>query len=635
MSRIIRTFILIITIYGANIEVLSQISAGGIPPGFTNPDGDRHLHVYDLPAPDLQLLLKEDSESGKYASPERVGVLLPVYLNPSVAGSWMTLQDGSKQWRLIIRSEGAQKLGLYFSDFYLPENSRFYVYNRERSRLIGAFTMANNHKSRLFATEALTGDVVIVELITDPDQAENLQLTISEVLYGYKNDEKHLGQFGKSGACNVNVNCSEGQNWQDQKRGVMKIHTKIGTGVYRCSGSLINNTNYDYLPYVFTADHCARTNAGVYSSEEDLNQWLFFFNYESETCEKPPVEPTHVSMTGASHIASVKGGTVQMGSDFFLVLLNDEVPPVIRPFYNGWSRATTPSQSGFGIHHPSGDIKKISTYSNPLETANWNFYTPNMYWLVRWSETENGHGVTEGGSSGSPLFNSDGLIIGQLTGGQAACTNLNGPDYYGKFSVSWESVGSVPEKQLKPWLDPNNLGVETLRGAYNEFQVISEFSAEPALIQIGGTTRFFDSSIGDPDDWHWIFEGGEPSEYRGKSPGPITYKRLGRFDVTLIARNEQFTDTLVREKYIQVVPGIFPNPAKEKATLLLGYHEEKTLTVKIHDLIGKPYGSYDYDISNVYSVEIDLRNLHFGMYIISAHFGDGMITNRKLIVGGN
>ncbi|MDZ7845751.1 MAG: hypothetical protein U5L96_02660 [Owenweeksia sp.] len=55
-----------------------------------------------------------------------------------------------------------------------------------------------------------------------------------------------------------------------------------------------------------------------------------------------------------------------------------------------------------------------------------------------WAATANGHGVTEGGSSGCPLLDADGLIRGVLTGGLATCVANTDPDYYGKFSYSCE-----------------------------------------------------------------------------------------------------------------------------------------------------------------------------------------------------
>ena len=64
----------------------------------------------------------------------------------------------------------------------------------------------------------------------------------------------------------------------------------------------------------------------------------------------------------------------------------------------------------------------------------------------------------EGGSSGSPAFNTNGLLIGQLTGGSGSCSNDSGQDYYGKFSRSFSDVSQ--------WLDPSNTGASYIEGIY-------------------------------------------------------------------------------------------------------------------------------------------------------------------------
>jgi lysyl endopeptidase len=72
------------------------------------------------------------------------------------------------------------------------------------------------------------------------------------------------------------------------------------------------------------------------------------------------------------------------------------------------------------------------------------------------------HGVTEPGSSGSPLFDASGRIIGQLHGGTSECYKSL-PDWYGRISRSWEG-GGEPGTRLRDWLDPANTGATTLDG---------------------------------------------------------------------------------------------------------------------------------------------------------------------------
>ena len=135
-------------------------------------------------------------------------------------------------------------------------------------------------------------------------------------------------------------------------------------------------------------------------------------------------------------------------------------------------RAAPGSDSGVGIHHPSGDVKKISTYTQNTSSISLGAF--GSHWRVYWVETVTDHGVTEGGSSGSHLFNEEGLSIGTLSAGLSACTNggagggtgPNQPDYYGKMSFHWDDNPNPADEKLELWLDPAGTGQTVLHGAY-------------------------------------------------------------------------------------------------------------------------------------------------------------------------
>ena len=148
------------------------------------------------------------------------------------------------------------------------------------------------------------------------------------------------------------------------------------------------------------------------------------FNYEASLCGGTSGS-TNQSITGCSLLAHDTYGMNSQGSDFYLVRLNNNVPNTYQPYFNGWNRNNTGATSGVGIHHPDGDIKKISTFTQ----AATNYFT--NHWLIKWAQTVTNHSVTEGGSSGSPLYNQSGLVVGTLTGGGSFCATPNDPDIYG------------------------------------------------------------------------------------------------------------------------------------------------------------------------------------------------------------
>ena len=452
------------------MQALAQISSGGFPASFEMNSDLRVVKSITLQPPDMTQVNNEDLENDSLSLPRRFSVLLPVNIDFIKSGTWSQTDNGTQVCRLKINADGALAGNLYFNDFFLPEEAELFLYDDSKKQVKGAFTNFNNPENGHFATELIAGETVILELNIPENIKTKPVIHISEFGYAYR-DVPHYDEingFGGSDWCEININCSpEGDNWQLQKRSVVRILVKVAGAGFWCTGSLVNNVRFDATPYVLTADHCA-FQLNQYASDEDLDEWIFYFNYESDGCENPASEPGLFSMVGAGKVAQ-GGKRGQEGSDFYLLLLNNQVPSNYNPNFLGWSRVDEASDHGVTIHHPEGDIKKISTYLTPVESSGWYGNGLQSHWKVIWAETENGWAVTESGSSGSPLFNSEGKLIGTLTGGLAACDESGAlgpdkPDYYGKFSYHWQSNGTVDTAQLKPWLDPDNTGVISIGG---------------------------------------------------------------------------------------------------------------------------------------------------------------------------
>ena len=109
---------------------------------------------------------------------------------------------------------------------------------------------------------------------------------------------------------------------------------------------------------------------------------IFYFNYESTNCDDPSIEPIARTMTGCTKVSASSNAGI-LGSDFFLILLNENIPDDINAYFMGWDRTGMLSSNGVTIHHPQGDIKKISTYDNELVSLLRFQYSPHWYrWLT-------------------------------------------------------------------------------------------------------------------------------------------------------------------------------------------------------------------------------------------------------------
>ncbi|MCB0793292.1 MAG: hypothetical protein KDB88_01025 [Flavobacteriales bacterium] len=418
-----------------------------------------------VPGIDLQAVHAEDHERGISGQLPLYGRVLPLDIRPDEAGQWTTLANGDRVWRCVVRSMGALAVELFYEDMVLPEGATLHVMDVEGGQVLGAFTSLNNKRSGLFATGQILGEACLIEYFEPRHGAGRGRFTISGVGHAYE-----LPALAKADFCQVDVNCSEGADWQDQRDGVVRISVKQGFQLGWCTGSLVNNTAEDCAPYILTAFHC-----GLNSTTADLAQYKFYFNYQRTNCGTGLASASQL-LTGCMKRAdSNDDGGNAGGSDFMLLEMNDDPPAAYAPYWNGWEANGAVSGSGVCIHHPSGDEKKISTYTSQLITSALYWGGPQAFWRVVWSATDNGHGVTEGGSSGSPLFNSAKRIVGTLTGGTSCCTvngcNIPGsgpttPDYYGKVSYHWANNPNPPTEKLKEWLDPLDLGVTGMNGSY-------------------------------------------------------------------------------------------------------------------------------------------------------------------------
>ena len=434
---------------------------------------------------DIEALAIEDSINDLNKTlPWRYGVTRAITLDFENSGVWTVLDNGSKIWRVAIKSPDALNLGINFNNFRLPTGATLQMYNRAKTDFSKVYTKENNRNSNVLGSWFIEGDIIVVEYFQPRNVDVPTVIEIGSIIHGYRMGRVRTliegGRgLGDSGDCNYDVNCSVGSDFESKKDILKKTVALLNLGNgHLCSAALVNNTLQDKTPYLLTANHCLN------NSNPALCSVRFNWVSSNPVCgvegESADIQ-SNFTMSGAELKAS------NTASDFALVELYNPIPASWDVAFAGWDVSDNQPQFQVGIHHPNGDIMKICRDEDPALKEDANGV---KVWLIKGISAGNGNGweigTTESGSSGSPLFNEEGRIIGQLYAGESFCNGIeNNGDYdiYGRISVSWD-LGNNQESRLVDWLDPIGSGlnqIDTIENSLSigEFEFLGQLAVYP------------------------------------------------------------------------------------------------------------------------------------------------------------
>lgn len=428
-------------------------------------------------------LRQEDMERVKDGHPLRVAVPVAVDVRlDGQPGDWLTLPDGERVWQRAIEADGAGGLLLTFDTLALPEGGVLYAYTSDRA-VLHRVTRADNPNGGPYALPRIMADEVILEYVQPAEGVAGEQPRIALPAVGYLYRTRQ--QLQEDLSCFINVTCEEGDNWRQQAKGVVSLDIQFGLGEwYICSGSLINNVRQDGTPYLLTAHHCIDGYTSL--TFRTLRTYFFLDPLPDGTdcTEELYTNDFYQTLVGTELVADVP---MYGGSDGALLRLTHDIPADWDIYYNGWDARGEAATSGVCIHHPNGMVKKISTYRSRLASTRWSddggSGAVNASWGLTWSPTRNGYSVTAGGSSGSPLFSQDGLIVGTLSGGESYCDYPFYPDIYGKFSYHWDQYPDTLQ-HFSRYLDPDNTGTLVLGGYAPQPQSSVDAPQAPATSEV-------------------------------------------------------------------------------------------------------------------------------------------------------
>ncbi|MBR4911588.1 MAG: T9SS type A sorting domain-containing protein [Bacteroidales bacterium] len=449
------------------------------PFSFSQKGISQAIDVNIMPQTDNDALIQEDAKRQDKSLPLRAGIGYSVAKTLDNSGRKDVMEDGSILWRSKFVSEGAIMTYLVFDQFNIPKEAKLFIYSPDQTQVFGPYTNDDVQSVGKLVTDDIEGDEVIVEYYEPANASFKGEFQIAAIMHVYR-DFLHKqsdlkGPHGEAeGTCHIDVACPEAQPWRNPVKSVVCISITAyvpeegGWGMYLCSGAMVNNVRMDKTPYVLSAEHCVAA---------DDQTHKFYFNYQLNECNGTTGISawnanggTIVARSGASYVANK--------SDFLLLKITGNLGIMYRDsiVFAGWDRSGAASL-GAGIHHPGGDWKKISFPKTVSTITSGNM--ANKYFKVNWQTNPN-KGVTEQGSSGSPLFNANQLIIGTLTSGASACDYIYGADNYGRMYYHWtNNNASNAANKLQPWLDPDNTGVTTLPSMKYNGNVIASIT-DPA-----------------------------------------------------------------------------------------------------------------------------------------------------------
>jgi lysyl endopeptidase len=360
---------------------------------------------------------------------------------------WRANREGGQTARLAVRSPGAAALRAALSISGLPDGAELrFGAPGETSSVVDPVTAAELAalavQQPLYWTPVTDGDTQVIELYLPPgSEIRWLRVSVPSVshLVASPGGDLSAAKIGESDVCEIDTKCVSNPSaaYTNAKNAVARIVFQQGGGSFFCTGTLLNDTdNATQVPYVFGAAHC-------FTSQAVASTLTTFWFYESTACRSNVLDPGARQVSGGAQVLYA-----DVPSDVLFLRLNNAAPA--GAFFLGWNAtAVAAGTSIVTIHHPAGDVKKVSlgatTGIGASNLASGSF--------IKAGYTD---GTTEGGSSGCGLLtdaNGEFVLRGGLLGGQASCANsgnigtAGNTDDYSRLDLAFPN--------LRAFLQPN------------------------------------------------------------------------------------------------------------------------------------------------------------------------------------
>ena len=271
------------------LVVLVLFSVWGIAQhNATFPTGLNSALYSETPLIEMQsvAVMNSDRQTSNYKDPF-VAFNHKCSFTPKNSGVWRIVGHEYKVWSLRLKSKGAKAIAIVLSGVKLNAGERVYIYNNHQ---VNGFSRNDIPASGVLPVSFLEGDEIAIEYHV-PLNTPSGTLTIEKVSHAYVDvtSGNGISTHGRIANCYA---CIDGDSLQLAKRSVVKVITHRDDGTLFCSGTLINNTAKNAVPYILTAEHCI-------TNEDDAARSVFIFNFDNICNTTPAIETFHLHGLGS------------------------------------------------------------------------------------------------------------------------------------------------------------------------------------------------------------------------------------------------------------------------------------------------------------------------------------------------